>query len=167
MPPCVWAGRSKVINFTVGRSSDRTMEAMPAQLSEGAECPANRRGRPDNEKSTWHLTISSPISDQRMRRHNGRGAIEIGFTDQRISPWAGLYHGRISMGGFRQVLEQALPLAQQPEQIACADLAPGYLAGIFSGALSWPTAQVRIDPLLPEMLGSKRLGSQSSYLPLL
>ncbi|MFO1458942.1 MAG: transposase [Verrucomicrobiota bacterium] len=101
-----------------------------------------------------------------MRRHNGREAIEIGFTDQRISPRAGLWpwadflHGR----GFRQVLEQVLPRRSSPNQIACADLALGYLAGIFSGGTKLAhCAQLRIDPLLPEMLGVKRLGSQSSY----
>lgn len=101
-----------------------------------------------------------------MRRHNGREAIEIGFTNQRISPRAGLWpwadflHGR----GFRQVLEQVLPRRSSPNQIACADLALGYLAGIFSGGTKLAhCAQLRIDPLLPEMLGVKRLGSQSSY----
>ncbi|MFO1460021.1 MAG: hypothetical protein U1G08_11490 [Verrucomicrobiota bacterium] len=100
-----------------------------------------------------------------MRRHNGREAIEIGFTDQRISPRAGLWpwadflHGR----GFRQVLEQVLPRRSSPNQIARADLALGYLAGIFSGGTKLAhCAQLRIDPLLPEML-SHGWAASSSY----
>ena len=91
---------------------------------------------------------------------------KLGSLTSGISaPGRAVAMGGFSMGGgFRQVLEQVLPRRSSPNQIACADLPLGYLAGIFPGGTKLAhCAQLRIDPLLPEMLGVKRLGSQSSY----
>ena len=57
-------------------------------------------------------------------------------------------------------------LAQQPEPNRLCRPGPGIWLGSFRGT-KLAIVLVRIDPLLPEMLGVKRLGSQSELLPLL
>ena len=119
------------------------------------------------KKSTWHPDESVPQSVSGIsRRHNGRESIQIGFTDQRVSPRAGLWPWAdfLHRRHFREVLEAALPRRSSPNQIACADLALGYLAGVLSGGTKLAhCAHLRVDPLLPDLLGVRRLGSQSSY----
>ena len=62
------------------------------------------------------------------------------------------------------MLEQVLPRRSSPNQIACADLALGYLAGIFPGAPSWPIVpSCGSTHCCRRCWGVKRLGSQSSY----
>ena len=119
------------------------------------------------KKSTRHPDESVPQSVSRKARgHNGRESIQIGFTDQRISPRAGLWPWAdfLHRCRFREVLEKAMPQRRSPNHIACADLALGFLAGVLSGSTKLAhCAQLRGDPLMADLLGVKRLGSQSSY----
>ena len=92
------------------------------------------------------------------------GSLTSGFRPGGLWPWADFLHGR----GFRQVLEQVLPLAQQPEPNRLCRPGP-WVSGwdLFRGTKLAHCAQLRIDPLLPEMLGSQAAGQPVELLPLL
>lgn len=93
-------------------------------------------------------------------------AIQIGFTNQRISPHGGLitFAGFIQWHRLHGLLQQWLPQgARSPKAIERTDLALGFMAGLLQGAKKLAqVAFLRRDPGLPMMLGIQRIGSQST-----
>jgi hypothetical protein len=91
--------------------------------------------------------------------------IKIGFTDQKISPRAGLsaFAGFLHWHRFKSVLSAALPLRSN-HATPTGDLALGFMVGILSGAKKLAqVAYLRGDVLLSGLLGVSRFGSQSAY----
>lgn len=100
-----------------------------------------------------------------IKLHNGREAIEIGFTSQKISPHAGLsaFVAFLHWHRFKGLLEKALPARTSPNATSAADLALGFMIGILSGSKKLAhCAYLRADRLLPSLLGIRRFGSQSA-----
>lgn len=97
----------------------------------------------------------------------GSEAIQIGFTDQRISGHAGLapLAGFLHWHRFEQRLARWLPHApKSPNALPPAQLALSFLAGLWAGAKKLAhVAYLRGDPLLPPLLQVQRFGHQSTY----
>jgi len=119
------------------------------------------------KKQPKHADVSGPQSvTEFIKLKTGSEAMQIGFTNQKISPHGGL----ITFAGFLQwhrlngLLKQWLPQGtQSPKAIARTDLALGFMAGLLQGAKKLAqVAFLRRDPALPIMLGIERIGSQSS-----
>jgi hypothetical protein len=100
-----------------------------------------------------------------IKVHNGREAIQIGFTKQKLSPHAGLsaFAAFLHWHRFKALLEEALPRRTSPNATSAADLALGFMIGILSGGKKLAhCAYLRADRLLPSLLGIGRFGSQSA-----
>lgn len=98
---------------------------------------------------------------------NGGKAIAVEFTEQKLSGHAGSapfwawLHGK----GWREKLEEHLPHrpAASNNQLGAIDKAFAFIHGILCEARKLThVAYFRNDPLVPELLGIKRVGSQSS-----
>jgi hypothetical protein len=118
------------------------------------------------KKNAKHPDASGPQTvTPFINLHNGRRAIQIGFTRQKISPHAGLSAFVAFLHGhrFKSLLEKALPRRTSPNATSAADLALGFLIGILAGSKKLAQcAYLRGDPLLPPLLGIRRFGSQSA-----
>ena len=94
-------------------------------------------------------------------------AIQIGFTDQKVSGRAGLlcFAGFLHWHRLGSLLARVLPHQRVSKKaIPVADLALGFLAGILAGAQKLTqVAHLRRDVMLPELLAIQRVGSQSSF----
>lgn len=96
----------------------------------------------------------------------GAKSIQIGFTDQRLSPLAGM----VSLAGYLfrkkvpELLQAMLPHRPiSPNALPPWQIALGFLAGVIAGADKLTrVAHLRGDPLLPEVLQIKRVPSQST-----
>jgi hypothetical protein len=97
----------------------------------------------------------------------GQNAIQIGFTDQRVSAHAGLatFAGFLGWHHFGRRLADWLPHRRtSPKAIPAADLALGFMVGILAGASKLAqVAYLRRDVLLAPLLAITRIGSQSSF----
>lgn len=97
----------------------------------------------------------------------GLEAIQIGFTDQRISGHAGLatLAAFLHWHRFEQLLARWLPHApKSPKALPPAQLALSFLVGLWAGAKKLAhVAYLRGDPLLPPLLQIQRFGHQSTY----
>jgi len=118
------------------------------------------------KKTTEHTDESGPqtVTDFIKMETEGE-CIKIGFTDQKISPHAGLspFAGYLHWCRFKSVLTAALPLRTSPNATSSADLALGFMVGILAGAKKLAqVAYLRRDQLLPGLLGIVRFGSQSA-----
>lgn len=101
-----------------------------------------------------------------IKAHNGRETIRIGFTNQLISPRAGLsvFGSFLHWHRFGEVLSKGLPTRTSPNATPMPDLALGFISGILAGAKKLTqVAHLRQDPLLPELSGIEGIGSQSAY----
>jgi hypothetical protein len=120
-----------------------------------------------NKKPIQHPDVSSPQTvTEFIKVHNGQETIKIGFTDQRISPHAGLsaFASFLHWHRFSSVLKKSMPIRTSPNAIAAEDLALGFITGILAGAKKLTqVAHLRRDPLLPQLLGIEGVGSQSAY----
>jgi hypothetical protein len=91
--------------------------------------------------------------------------IKIGFTDQKISPHAGLsaFAGFLIWLGFRSFLGAVLP--HRSKQATCTeDVALGFIVGILSGAKKLAhLAYLRGDAVLAGLFGVEEFGSPSAY----
>jgi hypothetical protein len=118
------------------------------------------------KKEQPHLDESSPQTvTEFIPIHNGQQRIKIGFTDQRLSPHAGLssFVGFLHRQRLKDRLDALMPRRTSPNAQPAADLALGFVAGILAGAKK--LAQVgflRGDPVLPPLLGIDRMPSASS-----
>lgn len=93
-------------------------------------------------------------------------AIKIGFTDQRLSPHAGLsaLASFLHWHRFKSVLAPTLPVRTSPNATSAVDLALGFMVGILAGAKKLAqVAHLRRDLLLPGLFDLARFGSQSTY----
>jgi hypothetical protein len=97
----------------------------------------------------------------------GQNSIQIGFTDQQVSPHAGLatFAGFLHWHRFGQRLADWLPHQRtSPNALPAADLALGFVLGILAGANKLAqVAYLRRDVLLAPLLAIRRIGSQSSF----
>lgn len=93
-------------------------------------------------------------------------AIQIGFTDQKVSGHAGLatFAGFLHWHHFGRELAGWLPHQRtSPNALAAGDLALGFVVGILAGACKLAqVAWLRRDVLLAPLLAIERIGSQSS-----
>jgi hypothetical protein len=116
---------------------------------------------------TKHPNVSGPQTVTNfISTHNGKETIRIGFTRQRISPHAGLsaFGSFLHWHRFKDLLRRHLPERTSPNATPMEDLALGFVIGILAGAKKLTqVAHLRRDPLVPELLGIKRIGSQSAY----
>ena len=104
-----------------------------------------------------------------IKAHNGRETIRIGFTDQQISPRAGLsaFAAFLHWHRFKDVLQRALPQRTSPNATPMEELALGFLTGILAGARKLTqVAHLRQDQALPELLGIEAIGSQVHVQPI-
>ena len=114
-----------------------------------------------------HADVSVPQTVTAFSKiHNGQETIQIGFTDQRISAHAGLsaFGSFLHWHRFSSVLKPLLPKRTSPNATPAEDLGLSFMAAILAGAKKLAqVAHLRADPLLPRLLGIKRVGSQSAY----
>jgi hypothetical protein len=119
------------------------------------------------KKPSKHPDVSVPQTVTGfIKAHNGKETIQIGFTEQRISPHAGLsvFAGFLHWHRLKDVLGRFLPKRISPNATAMEDLALGFLVGILAGARKLTqVAHLRRDPLVPDLLGIEGIGSQSAY----
>lgn len=109
-----------------------------------------------------HQTVAAPI-----QLHTGAKSIQIGFTNQRLSPYAGsaTFWGWLLAGNWRATLQAALP---HPPPLSNNHLLPldkalAFVHGLLADARKLThVAYLRRDPLVPELLGIRRVASQSS-----
>jgi hypothetical protein len=118
----------------------------------------------NNSKQT---DVSAPqtVTDF-IKLQTGSQAIQIGFTNQRVSAHAGLatFAGFLHWHRLGKLLADCLPQRpQRADALVPADLALGFIVGVLSGAKRLAqVAWLRRDPLLPELLQIGRIGSQST-----
>jgi hypothetical protein len=101
-----------------------------------------------------------------IKAHNGKETIRIGFTEQRISPHAGLsaFATFLHWHRLKELLRGFLPQRTSPNATPMEELALGFLVGILAGARKLThVAHLRQDPLVPALLGIEGIGSQSAY----
>jgi hypothetical protein len=109
-----------------------------------------------------HQTVAAPI-----QLRTGAKSIQIGFTDQRLSPYAGsaTFWSWLLASNWRATLQAALPHppAQSNNHLAALDKALAFVQGVLVDARKLThVAYLRRDPLVPELLGIRRVASQSS-----
>jgi hypothetical protein len=108
-----------------------------------------------------HQTVAARIQFQSANK-----SIQIEFTDQKLSPHAGtatfwsFLHGSGWIGLLKQCLPHPLPKSNNHLQPLCKAL--GFVQGLLCGAKKLTqVAYLRRDPMVPEMVGIKRVPSQS------
>ncbi len=111
---------------------------------------------------TAHQTVAASI-----QLHTGRKSIPIEFTDQRLSPYAGsaTFWGWLLASNWRATLQAVLPhpVAQSNNHLAALDKALAFMQGLLVDARKLThVVYLRRDPLVPELLGIRRVASQSS-----
>jgi len=117
--------------------------------------------RPRTHTDSAHQTVT-----QNIRLQLGQKSIQIGFTDQRLSPLAGMVSlaGYLFKKKFPDLLRRILPhQPTSPNALPPSDIALSFLAGVIAGADKLTrVAHLRGDPLLPEILQIQRVPSQST-----
>jgi hypothetical protein len=97
----------------------------------------------------------------------GAKSIAIRFTDQRISPYAGssMFWGWLHPRGFIPLLRQCLPhpASTSNNNLSAVEKALAFVQGILCEARKLThVAYLRRDPLVPTLLGIRRVASQST-----
>ena len=108
-----------------------------------------------------HQTVAGNIKFQTAGQ-----SIEIGFTDQLLSPHAGTatIWAFLRQSGWIELLTRCLPhpLPQSNNALTPVSKVLGFVQGLLCGAKKVAhVAYLRRDPLLPVLLGIKRVASQS------
>jgi hypothetical protein len=120
-----------------------------------------KKNRPQTHPGSTHQTVTENI-----RLQLGEKSIQIGFTDQRLSPLAGMLSlaGYLFKKKFPALLGRMLPhRPTSPNALPPTDIALSFLAGVVAGADKLTrVAHLRGDPLLPEILQIQRVPSQST-----
>lgn len=108
-----------------------------------------------------HQTVASKIQFQSANK-----SIQIEFTDQKLSPHAGtatfwsFLHGSGWIGLLEKCLPHPLPQSNNSLPPLCKAL--GFIQGLLCGAKKLThVAYLQRDPMGPEMVGIKRVPSQS------
>ena len=109
-----------------------------------------------------HQTVAAPI-----QLRTGTKSIQIDFTNQRLSPSAGsaTFWGWLLAGNWRATLQAALPhpLPLSNNHLLPLDQALAFVHGVLADARKLThVAYLRRDALMPELLGIRRVASQSS-----
>jgi Transposase DDE domain group 1 len=108
-----------------------------------------------------HQTVASSIKFKSAGQ-----SIEIGFTDQQLSPHAGTatFWAFLRQSGWIELVEKSLPHAAPTSNNALSPVSKvlGFVQGLLCGAKKLThVAYLRRDPLMPPLLGIKRVASQS------
>ena len=108
-----------------------------------------------------HQTVAGNIKFQSAGQ-----SIQIGFTDQQLSPHAGTatFWAFLRQSGWIELLERCLPHSRPKSNNALTPVSKvlGFVQGLLCGAKKVThVAYLRRDPLVPELLGIKRVASQS------
>lgn len=125
-----------------------------------------RRSNGCMKKQSKLLDVSSPqtVTDL-INVSDGQKTIKIGFTDQKISPRAGLspYGAFLQWLGWKSKLDEVLPERTSPNASSASDVAMSFMAAILAGAkkLAHVTALVG-DPVMPATLGIQKVASPSA-----
>ena len=110
---------------------------------------------------------SHQMVTEEITLHTGKKTIKIGFTDQRLSGHAGqaTIWGFARMRGYGKLLRRVLPHhPSSPNATDPVDIGLGFTSGILAGAekltrIAW----LRSDPVLPDVVGIKKIVSQSTF----
>ena len=118
------------------------------------------------KKRPKQLDVSSPqtVTDL-INVFDGQKTIKIGFTDQKISPRAGLspLGGFVQHLGWKRKLQEVLPQRSSPNGTGAGDVALSFMASIWCGAKKLAhVAVLRGDPVLSAILGIEQVVSQSA-----
>lgn len=115
-----------------------------------------------SHRASTHQTVT-----EEFKLKAGAKTIHITTTDQRLSGQAGqaTFWGFVHLRKVREVIARALPhRPTSPNALIPAEIALGFIAGIVAGADKLTrVAWLRGDPLLPEVMGVKRLPSQATF----
>src|SRR5262245_21059802 len=119
------------------------------------------KDQPGTHTGSAHQTVTESI-----RLQFGGKSIQIGFTDQQLSPLAGM----LSLAGYLfrkkvpELLQRMLPHRPvSPNALKPVEIGLGFLAGVIAGADKLTRiAHLRADPVLPEVLQATRIASQST-----
>jgi hypothetical protein len=108
-----------------------------------------------------HQTVTSKIQFESAGK-----SIQIDFTDQKLSPHAGTatFWSFLHGSGWIPLLEKCLPhpLPKSNNNLQPVGKALGFIQGLLCGAKKLTqVAYLRRDPMVPEMVGIKRVPSQS------
>jgi hypothetical protein len=120
-----------------------------------------KQKQPKNHSARAHQTVTDSI-----KLKTGKKTIRITTTAQKLSAHAGqiTFWAFLHLRKFRPLLEQVLPhRLTSPNAGKPVERALGFIAGVLAGADNFTrVAQLRGDPLLPEVLEIKALPTQST-----
>jgi hypothetical protein len=121
--------------------------------------------KPNQSKgeSPVHQSVAEKIQFQSAGQ-----SIQIEFTDQQLSPHAGTatFWSFLHQSGWRELVEHCLPHPPPTSNNALSPLTKvlGFVQGLLCGAKKLThLAYLRRDPMMPELLGIKRVPSQSTF----
>lgn len=119
--------------------------------------------KPFGDPSPIHQTVA-----EKLQFESAGQSIRIEFTDQQLSPHAGTatFWSFLHQSGWREVVERCLPHSQPTSNNALSPLTKvlGFVQGLLCGAKKLThVAYLRRDPMVPELLGIKRVPSQSTF----
>ena len=108
-----------------------------------------------------HQTVAGSIKFKTVGQ-----SIEIGFTDQKLSPHAGTatFWAFLHQSGWIDLVAKRLPHPVPTSNYALSPVSKvlSFIQGLLCGAKKLThVAYLRRDPLVPELLGIKRVASQS------
>ncbi len=107
--------------------------------------------QPRTHTDSPHQTVTG-----NLKLRVGKKSIQIGFTEQRVSPLAGMlsWAGYLFKKKVPELLGRMLPhQPTSPNALPSVEIALGFLAGVVAGADKLTrVAHLRADPLLPEVL---------------
>ena len=110
-----------------------------------------------------HQTVAEKIQFESAGQ-----SIEIEFTDQQLSPHAGTatFWSFVHESGWREVVARCLPHPAPTSNNALSAVTKvlGFVQGLLCGAKKLThCAYLRRDPMMPALLGIKRVPSQSTF----
>jgi hypothetical protein len=110
-----------------------------------------------------HQTVAEKIQFESAGQ-----SIEIEFTDQQLSPHAGTatFWSFVHESGWRELVARCLPHPAPTSNNALSTVtkALGFVQGLLCGAKKLThCAYLRRDPMMPALLGIKRVPSQSTF----
>lgn len=120
------------------------------------------------QKHNQHSDVSAPQSvTEFIKVQTAEKTIQIGFTEQKLSPYAGLatFASFLHWHKLKGLLEGLLwSRPASNNALEPADTALGFIAGILAGAKKLTqAAHLRRDVLLPSLLTIRRVASQSTF----
>lgn len=119
------------------------------------------KDRPRTHTGSAHQTVTEEI-----RLQLGQKSIQIGFTDQRLSPLAGMlsFAGYLFKKKVPELLQRMLPhRPTSPNALPPAEIGLSFVAGVIAGADQLTrVAHLRGAPLLPEIWQVRRGPSPST-----